>query len=72
MMARYATWPLWGKPCEACGRPVHPPTNMYQKAASCLGDRIWHGDCFPAGGVSGTFTTGEQNSTFCGSTQEKT
>lgn len=58
-MSRDDTWPLWGKPCAACGKPVNPPTTIHQKAASVLGRQIWHGDCFPPQGVSGTFTTGE-------------
>ena len=57
-MSRSDTWPLWGKPCETCGKPVHPPTNIYMKAAHVLSGRIWHGDCFPSEGVSGTFTLG--------------
>lgn len=48
----------WGRDCAKCGKPVHPPTNRYMKAAMVLNDRIWHGECFPAEGVSGTFTVG--------------
>lgn len=47
---------LYGQSCAKCGKPVHPPTSRYTKATAVLGDRIWHGDCFPETGVSGTFT----------------
>jgi hypothetical protein len=48
----------WGNACEKCGEPVYPPTSRYQPAAHVLGARIWHGWCFPPGGVIDTLTIG--------------
>lgn len=47
-----------GKPCEVCKRAVYPPSTIHGRAAAVLGDRVWHGECFPPEGVSGTFTAG--------------
>jgi hypothetical protein len=51
----------WGRACAACGQPVYAPMNRYEAAATCMGDRIWHGRCFPKEGVTETFTTNEGN-----------
>jgi hypothetical protein len=39
---------LYGQPCAACGVPVRVPMSRNEKAAAVIGDRIWHGQCFPA------------------------
>ncbi len=47
---------MYGQPCAACGAPVRVPMSRNEKAAAVIGDRIWHGQCFPADGVA-SFTT---------------
>lgn len=58
----------WGRLCEVCKEPVYVPTSRHQPGAMSLGDRIWHGWCFPPGGAYEhvTVQAGTSNVTVCG------